>query len=99
MYIYIYIYIYISRSPEAASASLEPRGEKQIYTTNIYTPTEQLLYRQISIPSGPKTPQQNNCYGNGHLLRDKYSYTTTNKCLQCLIKTMYTVFQIIGVYV
>ena len=26
------------------------------------------------------------------VLRDKDLYTTTNKCLQCLIKTMYTVF-------
>ena len=25
-------------------------------------------------------------------LRDKDLYTTTNKCLQCLIKIMYTVF-------
>ena len=25
-------------------------------------------------------------------IRDKNLYTTTNKCLQCLIKTMYTVF-------
>ena len=32
-------------------------------------------------------------------LRDKDLYTTTNKCLQCLIKIMYTVFQLIGVYV
>ena len=27
-----------------------------------------------------------------HLAHDKDLYTTTNKCLQCLIKTMYTVF-------
>ena len=32
-------------------------------------------------------------------LRDKNSYTTTNKCLQRLIKIMYRVFKIIGVYV
>ena len=29
---------------------------------------------------------------NDELLRDKDLYTTTNKCLQCLIKLMYTVF-------
>ena len=32
-------------------------------------------------------------------VRDKDLYTTTNKCLQCLMKLMYTVFSIIGVYV
>ena len=29
--------------------------------------------------------------GNG-TIRDNNVYTTTNKCLQCLLKTMYTVF-------
>ena len=33
------------------------------------------------------------------IIRDKYLYITTNKCLQCLIEMMYTVFWIIGVYV
>ena len=32
-------------------------------------------------------------------IRDKDLYTATNKCLQRLIKIMYTVFYIIGVYV
>ena len=31
------------------------------------------------------------------ILHDRNSYTTTNKCLQCLIQLMYTVFWIIGV--
>ena len=35
----------------------------------------------------------------GTTSRDKNWYTTTNKCLQCLLKIMYTVFEIIGVYV
>ena len=33
------------------------------------------------------------------LIRDKELYTATNKCLQCLIKIMHTVFKTIGVYV
>ena len=32
-------------------------------------------------------------------IRDKYLYTTTNKQLQRLIKLMYAVFYVIGVYV
>ena len=36
---------------------------------------------------------------DSHHIRDKDLYTTTYKCLQCRIKIMYTVFQIICVYV
>ena len=35
----------------------------------------------------------------GPHLRDKNLYTTTNKCLQCLFKIMYTVFKMLGVCV
>ena len=32
-------------------------------------------------------------------VRDNNLYTTTNKCSQCLLEVIYTVFKTIGVYV
>ena len=34
-----------------------------------------------------------------NIMHDRSLYTATDKCLQCLLRIMYTVFYIIGVYV
>ena len=55
-----------------------------IYTIYVYI----YIYIYMSRPSSSSPSPSSSCPP----LRDKYLYTTTNKCLQCLIEIMYRVF-------
>ena len=74
--IYIYIYIFIHINISYLSLSI------YIY---IYVHTVLDSLQLALAEAAPDVPDE-------VLLRDKNLYTTTNKCLQALLKIMYTVF-------
>ena len=53
-----------------------------------YTTLDHITYyaRETRRSVGEKSPRSSSS------LHDKQLYTTTNKCLQCLLRIMYTVF-------
>ena len=50
------------------------------------------IYIMVPPPGASRRPWTRLALRRRSHLRDKNVYTTTNKCLQCLIKIMYTVF-------
>ena len=81
---HIYIYIYRERERERDTCQ---RQHGNVHVDDIQPPTKR----------GQIKPWQGGT--NASYYTTKNLYTTTNKCLQCLLKIMYTVFWTIGVYV
>ena len=80
MYMYIYIYIHIYTYTHIISLSLSIYIYIYIYVHRVLDSLQLALAE-----AAPDVPDE-------VLLRDKNLYTTTNKCLQALLKIMYTVF-------
>ena len=76
IYIYIYIYRYYY---------------DLLYYTILYYTIKDPSFDKYIITQMPDIMGKDFCLSVG-VIHDRNLYTTTNKCLQCLIQIMYTVF-------